>query len=485
MLLLAVKNRQSKNGRDTHFGCGVGMTAPTLSAMRGASFKDKLAVLEATTPDGSIPNEPGALKPRYDDLKKSLCVDALVAGCPDAFVDFYYLCTSGDGVGDDNLTADEMERALINPDDYEEFEEVPMDKMPFVKDALVAAESALRGDALGGPNDDPTVAVQDAYGALAEYFLGTDDRAKAAYFYDKCVAAAVAARRPELEMAACARVGKTHEAAGNLETAVASFERQLRLADHLSAAAPMDAALKNALGDARGNCVRTYFAIAERLAETDDKERSVAYLTSCLRVCVEAAEDAADTSHDAEGGGLDDLEKGTEGKANHRLGLAQLAAGRAEDAAGYQTRYLELSERDGDDVGVGCALRALGEAHLARGAVDEAAAALERFAAMESTGTAARARAHCSLGRISLKRRDYARSVGHFERFHELARGLGDARLLDVARVNLGVARGVASEGGFIAKVATAGLGSEAATANAESLVTWKDSRTPIEGVHS
>ena len=32
--------------------------------------------------------------------------------------------------------------------------------------------------------------------------------------------------------------------------------------------------------------------------------------------------------------------------------------------------------------------------------MDEAAAALERFAAMESTGAAARARAHCSLGRI-------------------------------------------------------------------------------------
>lgn len=462
------------------------MTAPTLSAMRGASFKDKLAVLEATTPDGSIPNQPGALKPRYDDLKKSLSLDALVAGCPDAFVDFYYLCTSGDGVGDDNLTADEMERALINPDDYEEFEEVPMDKMPFVKNALVAAESALRGDASGGPNDDdPAVAVQDAYGALAEYFLGTDDRAKAAYFYDKCVAAAVAARRPELEAAACARVGKTQEAAGNLEIAVASFERQLRLADDLSAAAPMDADLKNALGDARGNCVRTYFAIAERSAAADDKERSVAYLTSCLRVCVEAAEDAADTSDDAEGGGLDDLEKGTEGKANHRLGLAQLAAGRAEDAVIYQERYLALSERDGDEEGVGCALRALGEAHLARGAVDEAVAALERFAAMESTGAGARARAHCSLGRILLKRRDYARSVGHFERFHELARGLGDARLLDVARVNLGVARGVASEGGFIAKVAAAGPASEAAAAHVESLVTWKDSRTPIEGVHS
>ena len=54
------------------------MTAPTLSAMRGASFKDKLAVLEAETPASLIP-EPGALKPRYDDLKKSLSLDALSA----------------------------------------------------------------------------------------------------------------------------------------------------------------------------------------------------------------------------------------------------------------------------------------------------------------------------------------------------------------------------------------------------------------------
>ena len=166
------------------------MTAPTLSAMRGASFKDKLAVLEAETPASLIP-EPGALKPRYDDLKKSLSLDALVAGCPNAFIDFYYLATSGDGVGDDNLTADEMEARLINPDDYEEFEEVPMDKMPFVKDALVAAESALRGDV--GEGEDPAGAVQDAYKALAEYFLGTDDLAKAAYFYEKCVTASVGA----------------------------------------------------------------------------------------------------------------------------------------------------------------------------------------------------------------------------------------------------------------------------------------------------
>ena len=75
--------------------------------------------------------------------------------------------------------------------------------------------------------------------------------------------------------------------------------------------------------------MRVYFAVAERCAERDDANASVDYLTSCLRVCVEASEDAADTSDDAEGGGLDDLEKGTEGKANHRLGLAQLAAGNA------------------------------------------------------------------------------------------------------------------------------------------------------------
>jgi hypothetical protein len=32
-----------------------------------------------------------------------------IGGCPGAFVDFFYLTTAGDGVGDDNPTAEELE----------------------------------------------------------------------------------------------------------------------------------------------------------------------------------------------------------------------------------------------------------------------------------------------------------------------------------------------------------------------------------------
>ena len=58
---------------------------------------------------------------------------------------------------------------------------------------------------------------------------------------------------------------------------------------------------------------------------------------------------------------------------------------------------------------------------------------------------------------------------------------------MDVARVNLGVARGAAVEGKMLAKVTAAGpdRDDDGAAKAVESLVLWKDSRTPIEGVHA
>ena len=61
---------------------------------------------------------------RSAPTKASLCARALVAGCPDAFINFHYLPTTGDGVGDDNPTEEELLARLVDPDAYEEKEEV-------------------------------------------------------------------------------------------------------------------------------------------------------------------------------------------------------------------------------------------------------------------------------------------------------------------------------------------------------------------------
>jgi hypothetical protein len=44
-----------------------------------------------------------------------------MSGCPGAFVDFFYLTTPCDGVGDDNPTTEELHARRIEPDRYTVF----------------------------------------------------------------------------------------------------------------------------------------------------------------------------------------------------------------------------------------------------------------------------------------------------------------------------------------------------------------------------
>ena len=62
----------------------------------------------------------------------------------------------------------------------------------------------------------------------------------------------------------------------------------------------------------------------------------------------------------------------------------------------------------------------------------------------------------------------------YLEKFFELSRSLGDRRLLDIARSNLGIARGAARAGRFIELVGSS-------TAAAPALLLWKNVRTPFD----
>ena len=106
---------------------------------------------------------------------------------------------------------------------FEEKEEVPLEHMPFVRDALVAAETNLRhppetGDdadvtvspSAAASGGDPAASAQAAFASLARFFRETDNPQKAIYFYDKCLAAAVdvhlqpiTAHSPTLRRKAC------------------------------------------------------------------------------------------------------------------------------------------------------------------------------------------------------------------------------------------------------------------------------------------
>ena len=391
---------------------------------------------------------------RSAPTKASLCARALVAGCPDAFINFHYLTTTGDGVGDDNPTEEELLARLVDPASYEEKEEVSAEHMPFVLESLVAAETHAR-------SGDPAK-TQDAYRALARFFIDTDNPMKAIFFHQKCLDAAVASGRAEDEMESNRALGETLESARNLADAVAAYERRL---DAATRAEKMGTATADDIADARACLSRAYYAAAEWRGSEGDADGSVAFLERCL-----AVSEAEVGLKSGSGLGVDI----STSAASHQLGLACHAAGNHARAAELQRAYLRACEMRGDDEGEGAARRALAEALLAAGDSEDAAAELRRFVdASEANGgdVVARARACCGLGKIRVAAGEHEDAVRWFERFYELAERCDDGRLRDVARVNLGVARGLARADGLMRHVA------ESADAPTPELLKWRSSR--------
>lgn len=397
---------------------------------------------------------------RSAPTKASLCARALVAGCPDAFINFHYLTTTGDGVGDDNPTEEELLARLVDPASYEEKEEVPAEHMPFVLESLVAAETHARG---GG---DPAK-TQDAYRALARFFIDTDNPMKAIFFYQKCLDAAVASGRAEDEMESNRALGETLESTRNLADAVVAYEKRL---DAATRAAKVGTATADDVAAARACLSRAYYAAAEWRGSEGDAEGSVAFLERCLAAgggggAAGSGADASITSASVDA---------SASAASHKLGLACHAAGDHARAAELQRAYLRACEISGDDEGEGAARRALAEALLAAGDAEDAAAELRRFVeASEANGgdVAARARACCGVGKIHVAAGEHEDAVRWFERFYHLAERCADGRLRDVARVNLGVARGLARGDGLMRHVA------ESVDAPTPQLLKWRSSR--------
>jgi hypothetical protein len=61
-------------------------------------------------------------------------------------------------------------------------------------------------------------------------------------------------------------------------------------------------------------------------------------------------------------------------------------------------------------------------------------------------------------------------AVMYFEKLYEVARSIGDAKILDAARINLGVASAAAQQEAFLGVV----------DSNLEALLHWKNLRAPF-----
>ena len=213
--------------------------------------------------------------------KQSLCIDVLVNGYCQAYVDFFYLTHRPEPTG---------------PEEKSEDAGIPPEKLPFVKSHLADAEAARRqGD---------TKAVFASYKELAGFFTDLKDQRTAVYFWEKCleISRLTSDMRGEAE-ATCA-LGEAQEQLHEVTAAVGFYEKLLRLGETHN-----DAGIKQ---QANEHLVVAYQSMA---AETE----AAGDLTGALAIREKGFEASA---------GSGDSTK--QGQAHYELGLAHEQAQPAE-----------------------------------------------------------------------------------------------------------------------------------------------------------
>ncbi len=159
------------------------------------------------------------------------------------------------------------------------------------------------------------------------------------------------------------------------------------------------------------------------------------------------------------------------GQVHLQIGRLLQRGGAWAEALAHHQRAAALLAPLGEDVAAGRALCCAAECQQQLGQLQEATEALESFLRLSrSKDPEAAAAACCSLGAIYYQQHKWEPAVASFERFYELARGLGHRRMVDVARVNLGLARGAVRMARFM----------ELVNADLPALIQWKNSAAPV-----
>jgi len=373
--------------------------------------------------------------------KQQLLIEMLVEGHPQSFVDFFYL-THQDGVADDLPSREQLEAAGMDPESYGPLDEVLPESLVFLKQNLVEADAAARrGD---------MKAVYQAYMNLALYFENSKNHRKAVFFYEKCHAIAKHANDIHGEIEANLHLGAAHEHLSETQEAIGFHERHLELAQ--------EAHFDSELDNANKNLVQVYQRYAEEQEAAGNTDISVDFYHKMMKAAQQAQ-------------ALPD-----QGLANYRIGLAFQKIDNPSKALKFHMEYLQLCKVCGDKSGEGSACCALAQCYQDLEDVNQSISFLEQFLDISKNANPANhARACCSLGVIYTKQRKFERAVTYFEKFFEVAKTLNDRRMLDVARVNLGIAKGCSRTGRYMEVVA----------GDLQTLLQWKNIRQPIDTAHS
>lgn len=322
--------------------------------------------------------------------KQALSIDVLTKGYVNSFVDFFYLT---------HRTDEDKGRV-----------DIPNYQLQYVQENLTNAEKAHRR---GDSNK-----VFDAYERLAGYFQETKDFKTSIYFYEKCLDIAEITKNFAQMGNSNHNLGLTHDAMGDMITAIRFHEKHLQIARHMQEHERSILANKQ--------LVDTYRRYAERFETKGDYTSAVEYYKKCLQ-------SAAD---------IQDLR--SEGAATYRLGLTCRAMNDKTTAVKWQLRYLDICRSIDDQLGEGAACAALAAAFKDQQDPVQSIKYLEKYyeIASKNQQLVPEAEACSQLGAIYSDQDMHEKAVSYYEKAYDIARQLGDRKLINASRIALGMSKG-------------------------------------------
>ena len=376
--------------------------ASTSAQQEKRSFKSKLHSMIQEAEAAEVQ----ALREAQLQDKKSLSIAILTEGRPEAYVDFFKLTHSA---LQPPPPQQQQQQGSEEGTSGHEDAEIPQESLALLRAQLVKADSASRAG--------ETQEVYSAYKNLAKYFAQLGRLRKAEYFFKRCLQISKEAKWLPGELEANLALGIVYEELNDTASAITCHEKRLELA------------IENVMTSETETAYHSLTAVYLRQAEKQQQGGDLQGAIESYNHCLVAADKASDFP--------------TAARANFHMGMLYHQQEKWPESMYYLGKFIDLSRHVNDKAMEGVAHTTYAQCRQEVGDVDGAMHALEQYLdiarGVDPQGPAV---ACCSLGILYYGQGRFDQAMTYFEKFFEIARTLGNRRIMDTARVNLGIARG-------------------------------------------
>ena len=387
-----------------------------------------------TSTEVAEPNGEGALpEPVEKDGKDKAahCVEMLVAGYPQAFIEFFDVTNGISKKDEEDKAEDLLDGNAKEGVVYSE------EVLTLLQRSFVAVEEARRASDMDS--------IYESYFKVATFFLENDSPEHSIPFYTRCVGVAEEDENNQGLMKSHFQLGICYTQLENTSQAIEHHEHHLKLSLKLDDTEEE--------GKAYEYIIAVYNQRVTELMGQGNWEGAIEILNRLIAQAQNCGNIVA------------------EGLANFELGNCYAKLGDHNMTLEYYTAYQDICIMCEDKIGEGKSCCALAVTYQEIGDIESAMAHLESFLELSKSGdTTSQAQACCSLGIIHFEQKKYDRAVSYFEKFFEAARTLNNSKMLDAARINLGIAKGCAKMESFFDTI----------NDDFGRLLQWKNTRMPL-----